>query len=84
MSWPGLPLSLWRDRRGGIAMVAAILVPILAVVGCGAIDLVSVSADRGSMQDVADATALAMAKQLGVATASGISARADQFAREQL
>ena len=65
-------------------MIAAIVVPMLAVVGCGAIDLVSVGADRGSMQDVADATALAMAKQLGVATASGISARADQFAREQL
>ena len=84
MPRPAFPLSLWRDRQGGIAMIAAIVIPILAVVGCGAIDLVSVSADRGSMQDVADATALAMAKQLGVATASGISARADQFAREQL
>jgi len=36
------------------------------------------------MQDAADATALAMAKQLGVATAAGISARAQDYATGQL
>ena len=36
------------------------------------------------MQDAADATALAMAKQLGVATAAGITARAADYADGQL
>ncbi|HEY3800897.1 MAG TPA: TadE/TadG family type IV pilus assembly protein [Caulobacteraceae bacterium] len=73
-----------KDRRGGVATTFALLVPALAMLVCGAIDLWSVESDRSAMQDTADATALAMAKQLGVADGAGLSARADAFAKAQL
>ena len=62
---------LLGDARGGITVVAALVVPALALLTCGAIDLAAVNADHSAMQDAADATALAMAKQLGVATQHG-------------
>jgi Flp pilus assembly protein TadG len=62
----------------------ALAAPVFALLACGAIDLASVNSDRTAMQDAADATALAMAKQLSVSTAAGISARAQQFAAAQL
>lgn len=72
------------DRRGGTAVIFAIAAPALALLACGAIDLAEVNGDRSAMQDAADATALAMAKQLGVATAPGIKARAIDYADAQL
>lgn len=86
---PGLlkrlwPKGLWADPRGGIATIAAVVVPVAAVLTCGAIDLAGVNADRSALQDAADATALAMAKQLGVATNAGITARAQDYAQGQL
>ncbi|HZZ87001.1 MAG TPA: pilus assembly protein TadG-related protein [Caulobacteraceae bacterium] len=65
-------------------MIFALGAPSLALLACGAIDLASVNADRTAMQDTADATALAMAKQLGIATAAGITARAKDYAVGQL
>jgi Flp pilus assembly protein TadG len=73
-----------RDRRGGVAVIAAIALPALLMLVCAAIDLASLNAERSAMQDAADATALAMAKQLGVATAVGISTRASDYADAQL
>jgi Flp pilus assembly protein TadG len=73
-----------RDRRGGTAVIFALAAPALALLACGAIDLAGVNADRGAMQDTADSTALAMAKQLSVSTAAGISARAQTYAVAQL
>ena len=75
---------LLGDARGGITVVAALVIPVLALLTCGAIDLAAVNADHSSMQDAADATALAMAKQLGVATSAGIVARAQDYASGQL
>jgi len=75
---------IWRATGGGTAVIFAIVAPGLLLVGVGAVDLAQVNADRTAMQDAADATALAMAKQLGVATASGISARATDYADQQL
>jgi Flp pilus assembly protein TadG len=77
-------LRLLGDRRGGTAVIFALVTPALALLGCGAIDIASVNSDRAAMQDAADATALAMAKQLGVATAAGIAARAQAYAAGQL
>jgi len=73
-----------RNSRGGVAVIFALAAPALALLACGAIDIAAVNSDRGAMQDAADATALAMAKQLGVATAAGISARAQTYAAGQL
>lgn len=73
-----------NDRRGGTAIIFALAAPALALLACGAIDLAAVNADRGAMQDTADSTALAMAKQLSVSTAAGISARAQTYAVAQL
>ena len=72
------------DRRGGTAVIFALGAPALALLACGAIDLAGVNSDRTAMQDSADATALAMAKQLGVSTAAGIAARAQTYAAGQL
>jgi Flp pilus assembly protein TadG len=75
---------LLGDARGGITVVAALVIPALALLTCGAIDLAAVNADHSALQDAADATALAMAKQLGVSTSAGIIARAQDYATGQL
>jgi len=67
-----------------MTVIIAITLPALLMLICAAIDLASLNADHSAMQDAADATALAMAKQLGVATASGITARAADYADAQL
>jgi len=72
------------DRRGGVAMIAAIFVPVILVIGCGAVDLSAVRGDYSAMQDAADATALDAAKQLGIADNAGIAARASQFMATQI
>ena len=76
--------ALTRDRHGGTAIIFAVAVPILALLTCGTIDLSSLSSDHSAMQDAADATALDAAKQLGIGTNTGITARASQFANAQL
>lgn len=73
-----------KARDGGIAVMFAVSVPAVVMLACGAIELASLSAEHRAMQDAADATALAMAKTLGVATAVGLDARADNYARAQL
>ena len=73
-----------RDARGGTAVIFAIAVPVIGVLACAALDLAQLSADRSAMQDAADATALAMAKQLGIATAAGITSRAQAYAAQEL
>jgi len=73
-----------REARGGTAVIFALGAPALALLACGAIDLAGLNSDHTAMQDAADATALAMAKQLGVATAAGIQARATDYADGQL
>jgi Flp pilus assembly protein TadG len=83
----GLPdalRALLANARGGTAVIFALGAPALALLACGAIDLAGVNSDRTSMQDAADATALAMAKQLGIATAAGITARSQDYAVGQL
>jgi len=76
--------AFWRDQRGGLTVIMAITLPAMMMLICAAIDLASLNAEHSQMQDAADATALAMAKQLGVATANGISARATDYADAQL
>jgi Flp pilus assembly protein TadG len=73
-----------RNRRGGLATIVAIAIPVLAVIGCGAADLSSVVSDKSKMQDVADAAALDGANQLSVANSQGAGDRTKQFAADQL
>ncbi|MGA0604299.1 pilus assembly protein TadG-related protein [Caulobacter sp. KR2-114] len=67
-----------------MALIAAAVTPVLALLTCGAVDLSSLSFDHATMQDVADATALAAAKQLGMGDAQGTSARAQQYAASMM
>ena len=76
--------SIWLERGGGVAMIAAIFVPVILVIGCGAVDLSAVRGDYSAMQDAADAAALDAAKQLGIADNAGIAARASQFMATQI
>jgi hypothetical protein len=87
----GIGSRLWTafrawscDRRGGTAIVFAVAAPTLALLACGTMDLFSLSSDHSAMQDAADAAALDAAKQLGVGTQSGISARAVGFVQSQI
>ncbi len=76
--------TFWRDRRAGTAVIFALAGPALILLACGAIDLAQVNSDQTAMQDAADATSLAAGKQLGIATATGISSRATAYADQQL
>ncbi len=71
-------------RAGGVATIFAIAMPALALLVAGAVDLAQVEGDRRAMQDAADATALAMAKQLGLTTSADLTARAQAFAAAEL
>ncbi len=82
--WWRVAGRFWGDARGGITTIAALVVPAVALLACGAIDLAAVNADRSALQDAADSTALAMAKQLGVASNAGITARSQDYAMGQL
>jgi hypothetical protein len=81
---PSSARGVLKDAAGGVSVIVALVVPALALLACGAIDLASVNSDRSALQDAADATALAMAKQLGVASNAGIVARAQDYALGQL
>ena len=72
------------DRRAGTATMFALAVPVLVVLIAGAIDLAAVRGDRSKAQDVADATALAAARQLTMADSNGVGARAKASADIQL
>jgi Flp pilus assembly protein TadG len=81
---PSSLFSLASAREGAMTVVFAIALPVLVVLGCGAVDLANLYGDRERMQDVADSTALMAGKQLGTATVVGISSRAQQYALAQL
>ncbi|HVR63214.1 MAG TPA: pilus assembly protein TadG-related protein, partial [Polyangia bacterium] len=72
-----------RSRAGTTAVTFAALVPILAVIGAGAVELGQLNADRSATQDAADAAALMGAKQLSVSP-NGVQQRATAYATSQL
>lgn len=71
---------LWGDKSGNVAVLAAFLLPALAVATGVGIDLTSLSRSRQEMQNVADAAALAGARVL--ATAEGDGEQRATLARE--
>ncbi|MBX3479797.1 MAG: hypothetical protein KF842_05315 [Caulobacter sp.] len=80
----GLVLRLAGDRRGSVVTTFALSVPVIAILTLGAIDLASVSGDKGTVQDVADAAALVAAKQLGMADNNGLAERTKAMIAERL
>ena len=48
------------DRRGALALIFALLAPLLVLCMIGAIDLTSINASKGHLQDATDAAALAV------------------------
>ncbi len=81
---PRLLTRLFRDRRGGTLTTFAIALPALATLAFGVIDLASVHTDKSRLQDLADATALAAAKQLSIVDDTGIAERAKSAITQQL
>lgn len=79
-----LLFRLCRDRAGGMVMAFAIVLPVLAFVAVGALDFTDATVDRGRMQGVADASALAAATQLAVDSSSATAQRAQSYAQSQL
>ena len=75
--------SVALGRGGATAVTFAALIPILAVIAAGAIELGQLNADRSATQDAADAAALMGAKQLSVSP-TGVDQRADAYATAQL
>jgi Flp pilus assembly protein TadG len=74
-----------RARRGGVAMIFALSIPVIAVLACGAVDLAAVNADKNTLQDTADSAALAAAKQLTLAAdPAAVGQRAKDFVAGQL
>lgn len=57
-----------RDKRGSIALKAALILPAVLMMGAGAFDLTQVQASKIRLQDIADSAALAAANDLSLAT----------------
>ena len=76
----GAPLL---DRRGNVALIFALLLPVLLVTALGGVELNQVLADKKRTQDVADSAALMGAAQLGV-TPVGADQRVQASTTSQL
>lgn len=77
--------SFLGDRRGVMALKAALAFPALVVLGAGAIDLQRVQGSKTRLQDIADAAALAGAADLSLATdGSNARERAGAYVQAQL
>lgn len=72
-----------RGEGGGVAVILALSMPALLVVGLGAVQIQAITTDRQKTRDVADAAALWGAQQLTVAP-TGADQRAQAFADSQL
>src|SRR5690606_12518241 len=73
----------WRDRRGNIApMMAMLAVPLIGSAGV-AIDYTQASATRTSFQAALDATALAMSKTAATLSAADLQLAATNYFNAQ-
>jgi hypothetical protein len=80
------PTSFVGDRKGGVAVVAALSLPLLAGVAGVAVDLSRISMTKASLQSIADHLALAGARELQLRQRdiSGLSAYLDARGQEFL
>ncbi len=81
---PILTRSLSRDDRGSIAIKFAFIIPVVALLGLGAIDLSSVASAKGRLQDIADAAALAGANDLSLVDQDAAVERATAYVMTHL
>jgi hypothetical protein len=80
MTEPNRPTSRARlsaSRNGNVAVIVAVVLPVLAVLSAGATELAFVWTDRGRLQDAADSAALAGASQLAFGSEASVIARAE-------
>ncbi len=72
--------DLWTswaaDRRGNVAVVFALTVTSVVLIGGGALDLMTVTSNRNYLQERVDATALYVANGLNASNAGGIQSKA--------
>ncbi len=74
---------LWpRDRRGAVALVFALLAPLLILCMFGAIDITSLNTARSSLQQSTDAAALAVSAADSEALAASASGSANSNTTE--
>ncbi len=82
--WSRFLVRFLQNRSGGMAVIAGLALPAVITLAVGAIDLVSVSADRGKIQDVLDQAAIQAAQQLGVTEPATLSERTRAYLDIQL
>src|SRR5689334_2762671 len=75
---------LGSDRRGGVALIFAMSVPILAVLAAGAIDLAWLHGDRQLIQDALDEAALRGAQQQSASDEAALAERTQAYLNVQL
>ncbi len=80
---PSRHLGVRGARDGNVALVFALMLPIMLVTGLGAIQLNQVMTDKKRTQDVADSAALMGAGQSAL-TPSGAAQRTQSYAQAQL
>lgn len=71
--------GLWQNRDGSIAIKFALILPTVALLSLGAIDLASVASAKGRLQDIADAAALAGANDLMLVDSNSAVERAASY-----
>ncbi|MBT9446888.1 MAG: hypothetical protein IV086_14400 [Hyphomonadaceae bacterium] len=64
---PSGPRGFWRATTGNVALIVALSIPGAATLAFGAIDVSSIMGDRARMRSIAEAAALAGARNLSVA-----------------
>ncbi len=67
---------LGARQNGNVAVIVAIVLPVLATVSAGATELAFVWMDRGKLQEAADSAALAAASQLAFGSEASVTERA--------
>ncbi len=78
-------LRRWgADRRGGLAPVIGVVIMALAMLTVGGIELAELVSERGTMQDVADETALNAAAQMDLSLSPAVLQRAQAFALDRM
>ncbi|HEX8234228.1 MAG TPA: pilus assembly protein TadG-related protein [Caulobacteraceae bacterium] len=82
---PKRTVRVWLvDDRGGLAVIMAGSVGVLAILAAGGVEMADLFATRAKMRDAADSAALAGAAELTLSIPEGITSRAEARAMAQL
>ena len=81
---PAFPRRFGAHARGNVALVMALIVPVLSVFVVGAVEFGFVLNDKGKLQAAADAAALAGAHELALAVDDSVLERAQAMALAQV